>query len=111
MSELWDIERRLWLEGSEAYDQLMTPDCVMAFGPTGILQGQEILESLRQSPRWSDVQMSDQLEARPADDIAILAYRAAALRDGAQPYVAFASSTYVCIDGYWWIAQHQQTRL
>lgn len=109
MSDLWGSERRLWLEGVSAYEELMASECVMAFGPMGIMSNDQIIESLRQAPRWSEVEMSERTTTSPAENIAIIAYTARATRDGADPYEAICTSSYVCSDGYWWLTHHQQT--
>jgi hypothetical protein len=111
MDDLWTIEHRLWLDGAEAYGELLAPRCVMAFGPMGILEDRAIVESLRGVPRWTTVEMAGQVLAQPTPDIAVLAYRAQARRDGAEPYAALCTSTYLRIGGRWRIAQHQQTPL
>lgn len=50
------LERRLWLEGSEAFDKIMAPECFMVFPkPIGILTRQEILASLGNFARWDEV--------------------------------------------------------
>lgn len=109
VTSLWNSERRLWLEGIGAYEELMAPECIMAFGPMGLMRNQQIIESLRAAPRWSEVEMTDQAATRPAEGVAILAYKAHGIRDGARAYEAICTSSYVCVDGYWWIAHHQQT--
>ncbi len=111
MDELWTTEHRLWLDGAGAYGELMAPRCVMAFGPMGILEDDAIVESLRGAPRWTQVEMADQVLAQPTPDVAVLAYRAQARRDGAEPYAALCTSTYLRIGEGWRIAQHQQTPL
>lgn len=109
MSDLWLNERRLWLEGVEAYEELMWTECIMAFGPTGIMRNEQILESIRRAPRWSDIEMTEQIATTPAENLAILAYKATATRHDASRYEAVCTSSYVCVDGYWWLTHHQQT--
>lgn len=109
MNSVWDIERRLWLEGAEAYGECMAPDCVMAFAGVGVMRGADIVESLREAPRWRDVTMSDQVEAAPTRETTVIAYVAEASRDEGQNYRALCTSTYLRVDGRWAIAQHQQT--
>ncbi|HTN63453.1 MAG TPA: DUF4440 domain-containing protein [Devosia sp.] len=109
MDDVWDNERRLWQEGADAYDELMAPECVMAFGPLGIMERPEIVGSMRDAPRWSDVNMTDTTQTRPADNISIIAYRALAMRSGVEPYEAVCTSTYVTLDGHWKLVQHQQS--
>jgi hypothetical protein len=111
MDDIWNTEHRLWLEGADAYADLIASQCVMAFAPMGILRDGAIVDSLREAPRWSEVEMSDQVLAQPSDGAIVLAYRARARRDGAEPYTALCTSTYIRADGAWRIAQHQQTPL
>lgn len=51
----------------------------------------------------------DALARSPSDDVAIIAYKAHAIRDSGEPYEAICTSSYVCVDGYWWLTHHQQT--
>lgn len=111
MTDLWTIEQRLWLDGVEAYEELMATECVMAFGPTGILRNDAIVESIRQAPRWSDVELLDRAEVHHGRDIAVLAYRAHGERITGPAYEAVCTSTYIRENDKWRIAQHQQTPL
>lgn len=105
---LWDLERRFWLAGSEHYRQVMDPACVMVF-PMGVLAGDEILPSLESAPRWAEVEMAERRLSRPADELAVLAYRASGRREGAAAYEAWCSSTYRRQGSGWRLIQHQQT--
>lgn len=111
MDAVWTSERRLWLDGAEAYAELMATQCVMAFGPMGVMRNKVIVDNLHEAPRWADVAFADQVFTQPAERVQILAYKAEARRDGAKPYRALCTSTYVQEDGSWRIAQHQQTPL
>lgn len=110
-SDIWEIERALWLEGADAYQAHLAPNCLMAFGPMGIIADGAIVETIRNAPRWSDVIMSSQTLVEPADGVAIIAYSAQGERDGETAYRALCTSTYVKAEGRWAIAQHQQTPL
>jgi hypothetical protein len=106
----WEIERRLWLDGAAAFEARLDPACVMAFpAPTGLLAGAAIVESLKGAPRWAELEMQEAHLARPADDLAVLAYRAVARREGGAPYRAWCTSTYRLDEGRWRLLQHQQT--
>lgn len=108
--EIWKIENSLWLDGVEAYEKHMADPCIMVFGPTGILNRQQILETLAQAPRWSHVDMTETTLAAPDDSaVLVIAYRAGARRDGAEPYRALCSSTYLVVKGAPLLVQHQQT--
>jgi hypothetical protein len=111
MQEIWDIERELWLLGAEAYRGKMAAECLMAFGPMGVLRNEAIMEAIRSASRWREVHMMEQTFIRPADDVGILAYKAKGIREGAKIYLALCTSTYIRDGNGWKIAQHQQTPL
>ncbi len=109
MDDLWQNERRLWQEGVGAYEELMGPECVMAFASMGIMARSEIIDSIRGAPRWSSIDMTDTTPTGPAGNVSIIGYRALATRPGNEPYEAACTSTYVAVDGRWKLAQHQQS--
>ncbi len=112
MHDVWTIERSLWRDGVKAYEARMADECVMVFGPMGILDRAQILKTLDQAPRWQDVVMTETTLVTPGDSIAIvIAYKAEASRAGEKPYRALCSSTYLVLDGELKLAQHQQTPL
>lgn len=106
---LWLIEERFWTAADAPRDTL-DPGCIMAFpAPTGLLAGPGIADSLSGAPRWTRVEMTERRLAQPAPDVAVLAYRARGVREGAAPYEAFCTSTYRVSAGAWRLIQHQQT--
>lgn len=110
MHEVWKLERSLWLDGVDAYRAHLADPCVMVFGPTGISGREDILRSIEQAPRWREVTFTRDTLITPGDTVAIvIAYRAEALRDGADAYRALCSSTWLVLDGELKLAQHQQT--
>jgi hypothetical protein len=112
--KFWEIEEQLWRQGASAYQRNVSPDCLMVFAaPVGILGGERIRASLADGPRWSSVDMSQQVLARPGTDTVVLAYLAKGEREGQQsPYQALCTSTYCHRGGdRWWLVQHQQTPL
>lgn len=112
MQQVWTIERSLWLDGIEAYETRMADQCVMVFGPMGILDRGQILQTIEQAPRWQDVEMTETTLTTPGDSVAIvIAYRAEARREGGDVYSALCSSTYLVLDGELKLVQHQQTPL
>ncbi|WDR05341.1 nuclear transport factor 2 family protein [Devosia rhodophyticola] len=107
--ELWEMEKSFWLDGPDFYKSSMAPNARMVFpAPVGILAGQEIVEGLRQSPRWMSVDFHKKTETE-LGDTAVLAYEASGKRDGEGAYIAFCASTYVRKDGAWVLLAHQQT--
>lgn len=107
--ELWDLERRFWLEGTAVYEAHLDPGCVMVFPGIGIMESAEIIPSLEGAPRWDDVEMTERVTAQAGGEVVVLAYRAAGVREGAGPYHAFCTSTYRRDGGGWKLLQHQQT--
>lgn len=109
-AEFWEVERKLWLGGPEAFRAWVAADCLMVFPePAGILTGPAILDGLAAAPRWQRVGFLSQTLRRGGDAVAVLAYRAEAARPEGEPYRALCSSTYVQEAGAWWLVQHQQT--
>lgn len=108
-AELWDLEHRLWLEGTDVYEAHMHPACIMAFPGMGIIQGTEILRGLEGAPRWESVAITGRVTGEGRDGVVVLGYRAVGRRSGSPPYTAFCTSTYCAEQGTWKLLQHQQT--
>lgn len=105
---VWAAERRLWLEGAEAFEALLHPECLMAFPGMGVMRAAEVMESLKQAPRFSSVEMTDQMIGRAGDAI-VLAYTAQGRREGAAPYRCHCTTTYTRAGDGLRLVQHQQT--
>jgi hypothetical protein len=106
---LWEMENSFWLDGPDFYESSMASDARMVFpSPVGILAGKEIVEGLKQGPRWQSVDFEEKTETCRGDT-SVLAYKAIGRRDGEDPYIALCASTYVKSDGKWVLLAHQQT--
>jgi hypothetical protein len=108
-SQVWETERRLWLEGADVYGELLDPECLMAFPGMGVMRADDVLKSLESAPRWKSVEMIDRAVGRPGDSVLVLGYAAVGHRDGAPPYRCLCTSTYRCDGSAWKLIQHQQT--
>lgn len=107
--DIWNLEKRFWLDGELAYREHMARSAVMLFPePAGILVGEAILSSLADAPRWSSIELDERRLIRAGDAMLVIAYRAEAKRD-TDSYHALCSSSYAMIDGVWKIVHHQQT--
>lgn len=109
-AELWNLEHRLWLEGSSVYEAHLHPACIMAFPGMGIVRAAEILEGLEGAPRWDNVDITERVAGEAGDGVVVLGYRAAGHREGAEPYEVLCTTTYCAENGTWKLLQHQQTR-
>lgn len=108
---LIDLERRFWHGDAAFYDERLTADAVMVFPPpTGMLDRDAIVDALGGGDRWRSVAVSDDRVVEVGSDVALLVYRADAVRaDDEGDYAAYVSSTYIREDGTWRLAAHQQT--
>jgi hypothetical protein len=108
-SDLFELERRFWMEG-EAYFTLAT-DAVLVFAdPVGMLDRDGAIGAIGGAPRWRKVNFAAPVCRKPSDDSALVAYEAATRRDGdASDYRAMAGTVYVREGGAWKLAFHQQT--
>lgn len=111
--DLLTLERRLWTGGPDAYRETLDPKCLVAFtGHAGVMPRDEIAGSVGDGPRWRDLEIEPQGLVQPADDVALVTYRAAAVRgDEGERYRALVSSGYARRDGAWKLVFHQQTPL
>ena len=108
--DIWTIEDLLWTGGTDAFRNRLSPACLMAFPGIGVLQGEQIMDSLKQAPRWQSVSMEGRHKAE-TDGVAVLGYVATGLRDGDAPYHAQCTSTWVRSAQGWRLVQHQHTPL
>jgi hypothetical protein len=106
--EIWALEERFWLEGSDVYDDLLDPACLMAFPSMGVMRAADVLDSLKQAPRWSSVQMSNRAIGRAGDAVIVAGYDAEGRRGDAEPYRCLCTSTYRRDGDRWKLVQHQQ---
>lgn len=106
---LWELERRLWLEGVAVYETAMNDSCLMALPGMGVVKAPDILRGLKDAPRWHVVRMEERTTAKPAANIVVLAYRAHAEREDQRPYNCLCTSTYLLSGAQWTLIQHQQT--
>lgn len=75
----------------------------------GVMRAADVLDSLKDAPRWASVEMTDRTSGRPGDAVLVLGYKATGRRDGVEPYLAFCTSTYRRDQDAWKLVQHQQT--
>lgn len=108
-NDYWDMEQKFWLDGERHFREKMNGEAFMVFpSPVGILAGDEIVEAVKNAPRWDSVEFS-QKNIRQSPHTTTLAYRAMGKRDGDPDYHALCSSTYVKSGDEWKMVLHQQT--
>jgi hypothetical protein len=114
-NELLSIEQSLWKGGVDAYRRALDDDCLVAFDQqAGVSTRDEVAGTVEGAPRWKDLELQVEGLIQPTPDIAILTYRASAVRgaDGSdERYRALISSGYVKRHDTWKLMFHQQTPL
>ncbi|WP_375420055.1 DUF4440 domain-containing protein [uncultured Sphingomonas sp.] len=107
---VWTFEESLWTADAEHYRNSIDAECLMVLPtPPYVLSGEQAVEAVASTPRWSTVEMSDKRVARPEEGMIVVAYQVKASRDG-EEYEAHCTSTYRR-RGHedWQVVQHQQT--
>ena len=89
--QLWEIERALWLQGVDTYEQRLAPEVLLVFPPpTGSLDRGQTLAAIGAAPRWHRVAFHNQRTAKPVTGMRVLAYLVTANRDG-EPVVIYGA--------------------
>lgn len=108
---VWAIEESLWTGDAERYRASIDNECLMVVpAPPFVMSGQQAIEAVSSTPRWSQVTLSERRVAFPQDGLIVVAYKAEASRDEGETYQAHCTSTYRRL-GHddWHVVQHQQT--
>lgn len=108
--DIWQIEELLWTGGTDVFRTRLAPTCLMAFPGIGMLEGDEIFESLKDAPRWTSVEMTGRHRLE-TDGLTVVGYTATGRREGEDPYHALCTSTWLNAAGGWRLVQHQQSRI
>ena len=99
--QAWSLEERLWLEEPGVYDGLLDPECLMAFPGMGVTRASAVLDSLRDAPRWTAVEMTDRALGRAGAAVIVLGYHAVGRRGAAPPHHVFCthniSNEWICL--------------
>lgn len=110
--DLLSIERELWSGRAEPYREHLDPECLVAFTEmAGVTARDDIAASVDAGERWRNVDLDVVGLLQPTDEVAILTYRASAVRGEEERYRALVSSGYVRREDGWKMMFHQQTPL
>ena len=108
---VWGSEESLWIGDAEHYRALIDDECLMALPkPPFVMGGQQAVDAVANTPRWSRVELSERRVSRPQEGLIVIAYKARAEREGVSPYEAHCTTTYRRLaHEEWRVIQHQQT--
>jgi hypothetical protein len=107
-NQIWELERRFWLEGVSVYETHLHRDACMIFPGMGILDRAAILDGLSGAPRWTHGEMCGR-QVVNAGEVVFLAYVAVARRGASPAYRGFCGSTYIREGSESIMIAHQQT--
>lgn len=111
--DLYAIERGFWLEGEQYFREHLDETCLLAFPQMGEMHGvhsrERVAATATMANRWKDLRIADRNLVRPADDVAIISYRANVERADGMPYEALIGSAYVRRADGWKLAFHQHS--
>ena len=111
---LVNIERNLWTNNAEFYNDNLTDDCLLVFPETGVINRDFAVDAIRkeneEGRKWAEVDFDEIRSLRPTDDVGLLTYRVTARWEHEKASIAtLASSVYVKRDGLWKLIFHQQS--
>jgi hypothetical protein len=116
MEELIEIERKLWTNDPEYYENALRGDALLVFAETGVITRdtavKAILAENAEGRRWAEVNFYDVRTVQLTQDAGLLNYRVAARweNQGALTW-ALATSVYLRHNRGWKLVFHQQTPL
>ncbi len=110
-TRVWSFEESLWTGDADHYRECIDDQCLMVLPASPfVMSGQQAIEAVASTPRWSKVEMSERQVARPEEGLIVVAYKATAARDEGDSYEAHCTSTYRRLEhDEWRVVQHQQT--
>ena len=108
---IWAFEHSLWTATPEHYRESIDDECLMVLPePPYVMSGQQAVDAVSDTPRWSKVELSERRVARPQEGLIVIAYSARAEREGNTPYEAHCTTTFRRLGPEEWrVVQHQQT--
>jgi hypothetical protein len=109
-NRIWEFEESLWVGDAANYREKIDDQCLMALPqPPYVFTGEQAIDAVSSTPRWTEVEFSQQQVARPQEGLIVIAYHARTSRDG-ETYEAHCTTTmHRLAHEVWRVIQHQQT--
>lgn len=109
-ARVWSFEESLWTGGAERYREAVDGECLMVLpSEPYVFTGEQAIEAVSDTPRWSQVTLTERQVSRPQEGLIVIAYYASAEREG-ERYEAHCTSVYRRLaHEEWRVVQHQQT--
>lgn len=110
-ARVWSFEESLWVGDAEHYRELIDEECLMVVPqPPYVMGGQQAVDAVSSTPRWSKVVFSGQQVSRPQEGLIVIAYKADASKEDGESYQAHCTTVMRRLEHeVWRVIQHQQT--
>ena len=107
---VWAFERDLWIGDAALYEKAIDDECLMVLpAPPFIATGAQAIEAVKSTPRWTEVNFSDQRISRPQEGLLVAAY-AVRVSKAEESFEAHCTTTYRRLaHEECRVVQHQQT--
>lgn len=111
--ELFELEKGFWMNGKDHFLAQLDEECLLAFPQMGEMHGVHSRETIAATAtmpgRWKELEVSNRHLLQPAEDFAIISYRADVKRADDVPYSALIGSAYVRRGNGWKLVFHQHS--
>ena len=111
--DLFRIEQGFWLSGEEHFSAHLDAQCVLVFPQAGEMHGvmtrEDVAKTATPTNRWRELKMTDRSLLQPSEEMAIISYRADAIRADGDPYAALIGSAYIRRPEGWKLVFHQHS--
>ncbi len=109
--ELFEIEKKFWTEGPQAYLDHAAERCLVVFAQMVATMERTAIAQSAEAGRWRDVKMTPKESLQASPEMRLIAYECEATRKDGKALHVHASSGYVKQAGGWKLVFHQQTEL
>jgi hypothetical protein len=108
---VWAFERDLWIGDPALYEKAIDDECLMVLpAPPFVVTGEQAIEAVKSTPRWTEVDFSNQNVSRPQEGLVVAAYFVRVSKPGGESFEAHCTTTYRRLAHEdWRVVQHQQS--
>ena len=112
--QLMDIEKQLWANNPEFYQQALREDAMLVFGETGIISRKFAVDAIKEEAStgkvWEEVALDDLQHRWITEDVVVISYKSSSRwKNTTEMIYALCSSLYNYTEGAWKLVFHQQT--
>jgi len=108
-ADIWELERRCWVEGRAFYKEIITEESAYAFpSPMGIFKGTAFVDQMGETGACETVEFENQI-IRDLGDIVVVLYVGKGKTSDGSLRKSHCSTVWEKRDGGWKLAVHHQT--